>query len=761
MAEIRNHNGRPAIFIDGVPYPPMMATVRTLKDQNEIIFDKEHFIQLGRAGIKIFFLICDTVWLKPNAIELFDEEARALLDAIPDAYIIPRIGLHPNNEWIKNNPDECVRFSDGSSPPVKLFTESYVTELPAHYSLCSQKWREDAGKALEETWKILMALPYADRIVGCFLAAGGTSEWYYLLSTLDDRNKTVLDYSPAFKREFTEYLTKQYGTDENLQKAWKNESVTLSNPTIPEYEKHYYMHEVDRLCASPVFTTRLHANTQSAVPPQNGTNFGAFVDLDKNIDVYDFYRAWNIGTANSVLHFAKVIKSLTPDRLVGAFYGSQGCIQFSRAGSSGGTMNVLDSDCVDFLAAPGVYENMQAGGCVGQREVQDSFALRNKIYIVEEDRRTHKEPRFWRERAKIYDTTDSINVLKRDFGRTLCEEVQAWWFDQLIGGERYKFPEAYDLFAKQQKIAKEAYTLNRKKNSEIALVFDEESMQATSFQTIRDGVELFRNYEMARIGAPVDQYYHNDLSNPDMPDYKLYVFINVFLLTKRDREEIQAKLAKNHAVAVWLYAPGLIDPSAEQKISAEHIRALTGFETQIVNDKFSPAFRWNGDSHELTKPFDKREVYGTFDRRRIMMLLSAYSPVQHWEVYLYPLIHSVDKDATDLAYFLTSGYPAVSIKETNGFTSILYGSKYINSDVVREIARFAGCHIYNDQDEVLYANRNYVTFHASSTGKKTLKFPEPVSPFEVYEEKFYAHGVTELTFDTYLGETKMFRLMKE
>ena len=342
-----------------------------------------------------------------------------------------------------------------------------------------------------------------------------------------------------------------------------------------------------------------------------------------------------------------------------------------------------------------------------------------------------------------------------------CEDVQAWWFDQLIGGERYKFPEAYDLFAKQQKIAKDAYTLNRKKNSEIALIFDEESMQAVSFQTIRDGVELFRNYEMARIGAPVDQYYHNDLSHPDMPDYKLYVFINVFLLTEQEREEIQAKLAKNHAVAVWLYAPGLIDPSAEKKISAEHIQALTGFETQIINDKFDAVFRWNGENHAISQRLDKRALYGNFDRKRRMMLLSSNDPIQYWDVYLYPLIYSIDKDASNLGYFLTSGYPAVSVKETNGFTSIFYGSKFINSDIVREIARFAGCHIYNDEDEVLYANQNYVTFHASSTGKKTLRFPKPVSPYEVYEEKFYAHGVTELTFDTYLGETKMFRLIEE
>lgn len=761
MAEIKNHNGRPALFIDGKYYPPMMATIRTMKDQNEIFFDEDYFQSLGKAGIKIYFLICDTLWLKPNAVELFDKEARALLKAVPDAYIIPRIGLHPNNEWIKENPDECVRYSDGSSPATYLFTESYATTMPAHYSLCSQKWREDAGNALKETWEILMSLPYANRIVGCFLAAGGTSEWYYILSSVDPENKIALDHSPAFKKEFSKYLTEIYGTDENLQKHWKNPSATLANPPIPEFEKHYFVDQVDAECAFPPLKPRIHANSPVPPPYGNGSNVGSFVNLDENQAVYDFYRAWNLGTANSVLHFAKIIKELTPNKLVGAFYGSQGCIHFVKASTSAGTLKCLDSEYIDFLAAPGVYENRLPGGFEGQRQVQDSFALRNKIYIVEQDSRTHTENRFWKDRVQIYDLTDSINVLKREFGRTICEDVQAWWFDQIIGGNRYKFPECYKLFARQQEIASEAYSLDRKKNSEIALIFDEESISASSFQTTRDSIELFRNYEIAKIGAPVDQYYHNDMANPEMPDYKLYVFMNVYLLTEEEREQIKAKLAKNHATAIWLYAAGALDPLAKNKISPLNIEKLTGIKMQMLNEKFDAVFRWNGENHAISENFDKRELYGNFAKKRPMMLFSSNNPITHWDVYLYPLFFPVDKDAKNLAYFLTSGYPAVSLKETNGFTSIFYGSKFINNNVVREIAKYAGCHIWCESDDVLFANKNYVTLHASSAGQKTIRFPEKVSVYEVYENKFYAKNVTELTFDTYLGETKTFRLYKE
>ena len=759
MARIKDCNGRPAIVVNGTVYPPMMATVRTRRDRVNIDFDRDYFAALGKAGIKIYFLICDTLDLYPEAFEMFDREARLLLEAVPDAYIIPRIGMHPTNEWIKQNPDECVKYSDGDSPPVHLFSESYETDLPAHYSLASEKWRKDMSVVLTETLQKIKEQPYSDRIIGYFLAAGGTSEWYYMLPVIDSEKNRTLGYSKAFKREFTKYLTEKYGTDENLQAHWKNPTATLADPPIPEFDKHYYVDEIDKDSTIPKI--RMYANTKTPPSPKNGYNLGSFPDFESSTDVYDFYRAWNIATADSVLAFAKTIKSFDPEYLVGAFYGSQGCINHIISSSSGGNVKVLESEYIDFLAAPGVYENRLSGGCTGQREVQDSFALHNKIYIVEDDARTLAEGEYHKNLYQIYDMTDSINVLKREFGRTLCEDVQAWWFDQLIGGGRYKHPEIYELFAEQQRIAADAYSLDRRKCSEIALIIDEESMQAASHHTTRTSVELFRNYELAKVGAPIDQYYHNDMADPNMPSYKLYVFLNVYVLTPEEREAIHKKLKADGATALWLYAPGMIDPTKiDGKASAENVKALTGIKCEIDNAKHDSVFRWNGEDHPVTRAFDKRALYGYFDRRRIMSLIGQkYDPKYLYDTYMYPTVYSVDEDAKNLAYFLTTGIPAVTLKECDGFTSILHGSKFLKSDELREIARFAGCHIYSEGDDTFYANKNFVTHHSSETGKKKINFGRRVSPFEVYEKKFYGKDTCEIEFDAYLGETKMFKLL--
>jgi len=62
---------------------------------------------------------------------------------------------------------------------------------------------------------------------------------------------------------------------------------------------------------------------------------------------------------------------------------------------------------------------------------------------------------------------------------------------------------------------------------------------------------------------------------------------------------------------------------------------------------------------------------------------------------------------------------------------------------------------------VLYANESFVCVHASSDGKKTIRFKKPCSPFEVYEKKYYGQNVTEIEVDMKLGETRMWSVAGE
>ena len=101
------------------------------------------------------------------------------------------------------------------------------------------------------------------------------------------------------------------------------------------------------------------------------------------------------------------LKNRYPDLLVGAFYGSLGCTEYFECSTATGTLTILDCGTVDFLAAPGVYNNREPGGVVAQREMQDSFRLRNMIYICEDDSRTHRcGPWMQREAMALYTLKD-------------------------------------------------------------------------------------------------------------------------------------------------------------------------------------------------------------------------------------------------------------------------------------------------------------------------------------------------------------------
>lgn len=77
------------------------------------------------------------------------------------------------------------------------------------------------------------------------------------------------------------------------------------------------------------------------------------------------------------------------------------------------------------------------------------------------------------------------------------------------------------------------------------------------------------------------------------------------------------------------------------------------------------------------------------------------------------------------------------------------------------MAEYAGCHLYNKDNDVLYSNQNFVTIHAAYKGKHTLYFKEPVSPYEVYEKQYYGHNVTSIELEMRMGDTKMFSLKGE
>lgn len=743
-AKLVIHNGSPAIECDGQIYPPMTVTL--------LRHDATYYRRLRASGIRIFFLTCTTDWLQKGALAHLQETSRLLLEAVPDALCFLRISLDAPMDWLRAHPDELMRYDDGSTEPFVFHSEFLDGEIPGMCFLGSETWREESGRHLLTFLEELDRTELSHHIIGYFLAAGSCSEWNSGNPlNMWWKNKGA-GYSPAFRKTFGRYLKEKYGTQEALRRAWRDPEATFENPHIPTMKERLFANIDGRVL------DQYEEFSAGEADPGNGTNIGSFLDLDHYACVLDFMRAFHYGPAESIMYFARLLKSRDDRKMVGAFYGGFGCTDYFNCGSAGAVLKILDSPEVDYLATPGTYNDRQLGGVTAQREMQDSFRLRGKLFISEDDTRTHCDNDFYRETMLLYTAQDSADILKRDFGRNICEDIYGWWFDHSATGKRYNDPDICRVLARQQEIARFAYAQDRRKHNQVALIYDEESISLVSQQTSYELCDLFRTSEVHRLGVPVDYYFHNDLARADMPDYKVYIFVNCFYLSDAEREVIDRKVKRDGRMAIWLYASGFANPDADVRMSADNITSLTDIHTICDPHCSFTTFRLTG-AHPALSRVDADRLYGRFDRKiESNVWLRQTAQI----TYAYPLFTTDDPDAQVLGRFCNTGLPALVIKEMPAYTSVFCGAKVLHADILQSLLAYAGCHIWNDStDDVLYANDHFVVLHAASAGEKTLHLPVQTDAYEVYEKRFYGQGTAAISFPMRRGETKMFSLCGE
>lgn len=766
-AQILEVNGEPAVVADGKVYPPM--TITLLQSTHP-----EYLRKLGEAGLRIFYIMVNAVWLEEGeqapdrdpAVSRFVRIAEDLLREVPEAKIMIRVYLAPDAEWCDKYPDDLMRFNDGSVQPVNVRGTDYC----GMYCIGSDRWRRDAAYTLKCFMEKIDRTSQSHAVIGYFLGAGGSSEWYHGNALTDFARKKYAGFSPAFRTRYVEFLTKKYGTDDALRKAWKREDVSLADPPIPNWEEREFIVADDKYIAA--LERQNFLLRPEDADPFADLALGIILNPDRNQMLVDFYLTWHHATAGSVLHLAAVIRErYGKTKLVGAFYGAWGSTAFHDFGTAAAVLPILDSGLVDFLAAPGTYTNRQPGGYIGQREMMDSFRLRNMIFIAEDDERTYINTDFYRDLMEQYTVQDSLKVLKREFGRNICQETQSWWFDmsgqpeweksssgsQTRARGWYEDPEILALFKRQQEIAEYAYSLPRKKRNEIACIVDQESILYVSDYLNTSLLDHYRGTDWSRIGAGMDYYFHDDMDNPDMPDYKLYFVVNAFALSRSERRTMKEKFARNGASAIFLYAPGIIMTDADdRRMSLDHISDLIGMNVSMFNGTHSPCYRLEEEKREFLPFGDFDRTYGFLDRG----LKSNISLAQmKMPPFMNPGFFIDDPDAVVLGRYRIDGKPALAMKkQPEGWTSIYSAPQFMRSELIAGFAQMAGCHLYVHTDDCLYASRNFVTIHAAFTGNRRLCFPAPCDPFEVYEKKFYGKNVREITLNLRKGETKMFCL---
>jgi len=640
------------------------------------------------AGVDFVSFPIDLPWPEPGTPadwSAVDSACEQVLRVNPKALLLPRVGLYPPAWWTAKHPGDAMRWDDGSSKDA----------VPA-----SPRFREEGAARLRELVEHVEA-KFGEHVAGYHPTGQNTGEWFYEETWGDALN----GYAPADRDAWRAWLRASYGSDDALRRAWNDPGASLDAATVP----------------SPA--------SRRAAP------HGVFRDPKAERPVLDWSAFQQEAMADCVLAMAKAVREGSRGRkLVVVFYGYTfefGAVRLGPAISGHYALRrVLDSPDVDVLCSPISYFDRGLGQGAPTMTAAESVALAGKMWLVEDDTRTHLAvgSTFPGADAGADDLEQTRNLLLRNVGQQAVRNLATWWMDLGATGwfndrrlwDDMKRLEAIDLPLLRDPIAY---------RPEIAAVIDEASLTRVApggEAASRPAVYEARR-ALGRCGAPYGQYLIDDVIAGKV-DARLYVILDAWSLTAEQRAGLRS--ATRGKGVVWCYAPGWFDGDAA---SPESMRELTGFSLQPS----LAATAW-------AEPTPAGKLLG---------LASGFGVKAH----LRPTFAAVDALPSEVLARYPDGSAAVASRDDAGGASTFVGPPGLTAPLIRLAARKAGVHLYTPSDCNVYANGRFLVLHASQDGPVSVQLPPGRSGAVDALTGEPVPGGASPTFPMKRGETRILR----
>jgi hypothetical protein len=631
-----------------------------------------------------------------------DRDFNRILQHDPKAVFVPRVTFRPPQWWCDLNPSEMMTLRHPGGEEARYKYAAYTSEL----------WLEETSNFLRQYIRHLNSQNFGDRIAGFTLMAGGGGEWVYSFEPY------YFDYSKPQEKAYRNWLKEKHTDIAALRSAWNNPTADFSAVVIPS-------------------------------PAQKSQAFDfEFRDPVKARFITDYMRFHSVAVTNAIDRLARVVREETDGKkLVIVFYGyllgggrSPNFLESGHMNLSG----LLRSPYVDCAGSLHDYYHRAEGGVTVSAAPVDSVSLHGKMPFSEDDIRTHLSAgtALNSEEGRTKSLKGTLNVIKRDFAYFLSKSSGFWYMDW--GNGWFYDDTVMDLIGNCRGVADESLSRDRRKADEIAVIVSEDSYDylrnpARKGSLLRDLVSRQVVENLTRIGAPFGAYTLSDLDK--MPEHKLYIFLNAFYLTERERETIERKIKGGGKIALWLYAPGYIQ---NDRLSTDAIGSVTGIK--VIKEELSSMV--------------EAETTG-----RALCPAAAPGKKISWGkdgAAFGPLFYGGDDNAVTLAVFKApsalAGKPAMMMRERGSWRSIWCGVPNIPAGLLREIARLAGAHIYSETDDFLVANRFMVSLHAKETGEKTVSLPRRTCVTDAFSKQCVIADSDKFTVHMETGETGVWLL---
>jgi len=451
------------------------------------------------VGVNIVSFVCHHFpWPKPGEqadYSQWDRQIDAILQANPNALLIPRIGMSNIPGWWANeNPDEMMLYDNGQRGMV---------------SVASEKWRKDAGEMLRLLVRHLED-KYRDHMLGYHPCGQNTGEWFYdrvwenLIPSFEKPMET------AWRKRVKDDSAKLPGADERRGGGLG----LLLDPASQQRLADFWAFQQDAM-VSPLerFARVIKEETKG-----------------RKLVVYFYGYTFEL----SALPGGPAVSGhLALERL-------------------------LRCNDVDIVCSPISYGDRQPGGGGMFMAAIDSVQLHGKLWLNEDDTRTYLssvEDGYGRAGT----LAETLAVHDRNFAHIASRGAACWWMDLPGNGwldsdeiwqNCAKEKQVYGKLVRTQQPYRPEIAVVVDERSLLHLAYGNQvSVQLTH--------ELRK--ELYRMGAPVGFYLLSDVCAGKVKWPKVYVFLNAIALDAKQRQALLQQVRRPGKTAIWFYAPGFIE----------------------------------------------------------------------------------------------------------------------------------------------------------------------------------------------------------
>jgi hypothetical protein len=292
-------------------------------------------------------------------------------------------------------------------------------------------------------------------------------------------------------------------------------------------------------------------------------------------------------------------------------------------------------------------------------------------------------------------------------------------------------------------------------------VVDDESPLHEDFSSGYQHLALQRQMEegLSMCGVPYRIHLLSDLKHKNFPNYKCYLFPNLFKIDKDTEALLHKKVLRNGNVAIFGPGTGIV---GDTELSVDVPSRLFGVKMELIQKTSNRRIITQDHGHPMsmrlkTLTFGDSYAYGPLLVPADQRLPDGGSATEIGGAFYY---YFFDRPGMFVNDFGRGGANSgqAGARGEDDYAILFTPAVPLPPEVLREAARYAGCHVWSEDNSVIYASQHFVSIHSARSGRHVLNLPYKATVWDMNQKKTVARQTTRLILNLNAPETRLYHL---